>query len=126
MAFVLGLGDTKNERLRMVPIHPCLSHVVQNPTLWPQKVTCLTVSKTFKAGARAAGFGYDAHLHDPRHSTASEIINAGVDLYPVGRVPGQKSQACTRRHSRLATKTLCSAVALLGRNPRTTGKKKAA
>lgn len=124
-SFVLGLDDTKNERPRVVPIHPRISHIVRNPRLWPQKVTRWTVSKTFKAGARAAGFGY-ARLHDLRHSTASEMINAGVDLYTVGGVLGHKSPASTRRYSHLATKTLRSAVALVGKNPRTTGKKKAA
>ena len=87
------------------------------PTKW-------TVSKAFKAGARAAGYSH-ARLHDLRHSTASEMINAGVDLYTVGGVLGHKSAVSTKRYSHLATKTLKSAVALVGKNPHT-GQEKAA
>ena len=75
-------------------------------------------------GARA-GYGH-ARLHDLRHSTASEMINAGVDLYTVGGVLGHKSAVSTKRYSHLATKTLKSAVALVGKKSRTTAKKKAA
>lgn len=124
-AFILEGGDTKNERPRVVPVHPRIAHVVRNPQLWPPKFTRWTISKTFKAGARAAGYGH-ARLHDLRHSTASEMINAGVDLYTVGGVLGHKSPASTRRYSHLATQTLRQAVATVGKNTRTTGKKKAA
>lgn len=124
-AFVLAPEHTKNSLPRVVPIHPRIAHIVRNPALWPPKYTKWTISTTFKNGARAAGFGH-ARLHDLRHSTASEMINAGVDLYTVGGVLGHKSAVSTRRYSHLATKTLQDAVALVGKNHRTTGKKKAA
>ena len=54
------------------------------------------------------------------------MINAGVDLYTVGGVLGHKSAVSTKRYSHLATKTLKSAVALVGKKSRTTAKKKAA
>ncbi|WP_231499240.1 tyrosine-type recombinase/integrase [Comamonas aquatica] len=82
------------------------------------------MSKAFKAGARAAGYGH-ARLHDLRHSTASEMINAGVDLYTVGGVLGHKSAISTKRYIHLATQTLQSAVALVGKKTRTTPKRKA-
>lgn len=84
-----------------------------------------TASKEFKAGARAVGYGH-ARLHDLRHSTASEMINAGGDLYPVSGVLGHKSAISTKRYSHLAAKTLQNAVALVGKKPRTMGKRKAA
>ncbi len=124
-AFVLSGDHTKNSAPRMVPIHPRIAHITRNKNLWPIKSTKWTVSKAFKAGAREAGYGY-ARLHDLRHSTASEMINAGVDLYTVGGVLGHKSAVSTKRYSHLATKTLHDAVALVGKNTRTTGKKKAA
>lgn len=119
------LQDTKNDQPRVVPIHPRIAHVVRNANLWPPKVTRWTVSKIFKAGARATDYGH-ARLHDLRHSTASEMINAGVDLYTVGGVLGHKSQTSTRRYSHLATQTLRRAVGLVGKIPRTKSKKKAA
>lgn len=124
-AFILAPEDTKNHLPRVVPVHPRIAHILRNPALWPPRRTKWTVSKEFKAGARLAGMGH-ARLHDLRHSTASEMINAGVDLYTVGGVLGHKSAVSTRRYSHLATKTLAAAVALVGKKPRTTGKKKAA
>jgi len=124
-AFMLAPEDTKNHLPRVVPVHPRIAHILRNPALWPPQRTKWTVSKEFKAGARLAGMGH-ARLHDLRHSTASEMINAGVDLYTVGGVLGHKSAVSTRRYSHLATKTLAAAVALVGNKPRTTGKKKAA
>lgn len=123
--FELAAEDTKNGMPRAVPIHPRIAHIVRNPALWPVRPTKWTVSKAFKAGARAAGYSH-ARLHDLRHSTASEMINAGVDLYTVGGVLGHKSAVSTKRYSHLATKTLKSAVALVGKKTRTTAKKKAA
>lgn len=109
---------------RVVPIHHRIAHIVRNTSLWPVQPTKWTVSKAFKAGARAAGYGH-ARLHDLRHSTASEMINAGVDLYTVGGVLGHKSAISTKRYSHLATQTLQSAVALVGKKTRTTPKRKA-
>ncbi|WP_284335331.1 tyrosine-type recombinase/integrase [Comamonas sp. NoAH] len=99
---------------RAVPIHPRVAHIVRNAALWPIRPTKWTVSKAFKAGARAAGYEH-ARLHDLRHSTASEMINAGVDLYTVGGVLGHKSAISTKRYRHLATKTLQNAVALVGK-----------
>jgi integrase len=123
--FELAAKDTKNGMPRAVPIHPRIAHVIRNPMLWPVRPTKWTVSKEFKAGARSAGYGH-ARLHDLRHSTASEMINAGVDLYTVGGVLGHKSAVSTKRYSHLATQTLQDAVSLVGKNLRTTGKAKAA
>lgn len=98
---------------------------MRNRALWSVRPTKWTVSKAFKAGGRAAGYSH-ARLHDLRHSTASEMINAGVDLYTMGCVLRHKSAVSTKRYSHLATKTLKSAIALVGKKARTTAKKKAA
>lgn len=119
------LADTKNGQPRHVPVHPRIAHILRNDALWPIRHTKWTVSKWFKSAAKATGYGH-AQLHDLRHSTASEMINAGVDLYTVGGVLGHKSAASTRRYSHLATKTLSNALQMVGKNPRTTSNKKAA
>ena len=54
------------------------------------------------------------------------MINAGVDLYSMCGVLGHKSAVSTKRYSHLATDNAESAVSLVGKKPRTTGKKKAA
>lgn len=50
------------------------------------------------------------HLHDLRHSTASAMINNGVDLNIVGGVLDNKDSRSTQRYAHLATRTLDAAV----------------
>lgn len=52
----------------------------------------------------------DLHLHDLRHSAASFMINAGIDLYAVGRILGHADHQSTMRYSHLANDTLMAAV----------------
>ena len=55
------------------------------------------------------------HLHDLRHSTASEMINARVDLYTVGAVLGHTDPRSTKRYAHLRHETLAEAVGKIGR-----------
>lgn len=113
-AFMLQDDATKNEMPRLVPAHPKLLHILRNPSLWPMPRSRWTVSKAFKKAARAAGFGH-ARLHDMRHSTASEMLNGGAELFTVGGVLGHKSQVSTQRYAHLITGTLAAAVGLVGK-----------
>ena len=67
-----------------------------------------------------------ARLHDLRHSAASAMINAGVDLYTVGGVLGHQSATSTKRYSHLATSTLAAAVSMIGKKVQTHPEAKAA
>lgn len=110
---LFDLGTTKNGQPRLVPVHPRLAHILRNKDLWPIPHTRWTISKEFKKAAIAAGYP-EAVLHDMRHSTASEMINGGADLYTVGGVLGHLSQATTQRYSHLVTDTLAVAVGMVG------------
>ena len=68
----------------------------------------------------------DLHFHDLRHSSASEMINAGVDLYTVGAVLGHKDARSTKRYSHLATSRLAVALGTIGKKSPPPPKKKAA
>lgn len=107
----LMIPDTKNGLPRMVPVHQKVEHLVRRH--WPPKVTKWTVSKKLKKALRAMGLGH-ARLHDLRHSAASEMINADVDLYTVGAVLGHKSQVSTARYAHLAQGKLRRAVSQIG------------
>lgn len=103
------LEDTKNGERREVPIHPkvrCCAHYE-----WPTK---------YKLGywfreARYAIDREDLRFHDLRHSSASAMINQGIDLYTVGAVLGHKSSASTQRYAHLAQTKLKQAVGQIGR-----------
>lgn len=49
-------------------------------------------------------------IHDLRHSAASFMINAGIDLFAVGRILGHADHQSTQRYSHLAAETLMRAV----------------
>jgi integrase len=109
--WVLSIPDTKNGQPRIVPVHRRVQHLVRGE--WPPQVTKWTVSKAAKQALRACGLGH-ARLHDLRHSAASEMINAGVDLYTVGGVLGHKSAVSTARYAHLAQDRLREAVGKIG------------
>ena len=108
---VLTIPDSKNGEPRMVPVHPKVRHLVTGH--WPPQVTKWTASKETKKALRAIGLGH-ARLHDLRHSAASEMVNAGIDLYTVGGVLGHKSAVSTARYAHLAAHRLQSAVGKIG------------
>jgi site-specific recombinase XerD len=119
------LLDSKNGTPRRIPVHPKIAHIVRNRTLWPVTLHDTTVSQYVKAAMVASGHGH-ARFHDLRHSTASAMLNAGVDLYTIGGVLGHKSAASTQRYAHLATATLRNALHTIGRNPQTRPVAKAA
>lgn len=104
------LEDTKNGERRMVPIHPKLKCYLGR---MPIKAGASTISHNFKDAAMSIGLGH-LRFHDLRHSTASALINAGIDLYTVGGILGHKNHKSTQRYAHLATDTLAAAVAKIG------------
>lgn len=114
---VFVLDDTKNGTQRHIPVHPTLSGIVRNPRLWPITITGWTISHHFTWATRAAGTP-QATFHTLRHSNASAMINAGVDLHTVGRVLGHKSAASTMRYSHLDTAAIGRALGMVGKKIR--------
>lgn len=118
----LHLADTKNGTRRSVPAHPriqtCLRYL---PLTTPES----TLQRGWQRARRAVGMGW-LHLHDLRHSAASEMINADVDLYTVGAVLGHKDPRSTQRYAHLKHDTLAAAVGKIGRRLPHTDKPKAA
>lgn len=105
------LHDTKNGEPRVVPIHPKIMSAVAK---FDQKTAKITIQRAFTRTVRGIGLGH-LHLHDLRHSAASELINAGVDLYTVGRVLGHRDSRSTQRYAHLAVATLADAIGKIGR-----------
>lgn len=65
--------------------------------------------------ARVAYGLQHVRLHDIRHSSATEMVNAGVDLATVGKVLGHKSHASTMRYAHHSTAQQAVAVGKIGR-----------
>lgn len=106
---VFILDDTKNGQPRHVPMHPKITSAAKVKLNEQSKM-----SKHYIAARRAVKLDH-VHFHDLRHSAASEMINAGIDLYTVGAVLGHKSSQSTQRYAHLATESLSQAIKLIGR-----------
>jgi integrase len=68
-----------------------------------------TVKRAWETARVAAGLP-GLRIHDLRHSAASFMINAGIDLFAVGRILGHADHQSTMRYSHLANDTLMAAV----------------
>lgn len=106
----LVLADTKNGDRRAVPAHPRIKHLLH---LLPLTAPKITVQRAWQRARARVGLEH-VHLHDLRHSAASEMINGGVDLYTVGRVLGHRDARSTQRYAHLTADTLAAAVGRIG------------
>lgn len=112
------LNMTKNGRGRHVPLSQAAMDIIGQlpkydgcPWLLPNPLTLLPftdIKRSFMQARKLAGLG-DVHLHDLRHSYASALAGAGVDLYTVGKLLGHVNVVSTARYAHLANDTLMAA-----------------
>jgi integrase len=119
--FIL-LDKTKNGERREIPINDTLRAVLQGlqrrldiPYVFYDAATgkpYQDVKRSFNTACRRAGIR-DFHFHDLRHTFASHLVMAGVDLTTVSRLLGHKSLTMTLRYSHLAPEHMSKAVDIL-------------
>lgn len=113
------IPDTKTNKPRYVPLsQPAIDVIGQLPR-WPDcpwlipnpetRKPYVAIKHPWDTARRAAGLP-DLRIHDLRHSAASFMINAGIDLYAVGRILGHSDHQSTMRYAHLANDTLLAAV----------------
>lgn len=123
----LVLPDTKNGRARGVPLTPeaevALLWLLKNET-WQQLTDgCIEsivrlrsagdwLTKRFAQVCGAARLE-GVTLHILRHTTASRMVQAGVDRYQVQKILGHSSPAVTERYAHLDVEHLRGAVSVL-------------
>lgn len=113
------IPDTKTGMPRYVPLSQAAIDVIENlprwdncPWLLPNPKTrkpFISIKHSWDTARDEAGLP-GLRLHDLRHSAASFMINAGIDLYAVGRILGHADHQSTMRYSHLANDTLLAAV----------------
>lgn len=113
------IPTTKTGVPRYVPLSQAALDIITDlprwdkcPWLLPNPLTrkpYADLKRPWDTARDAAGLP-DLHLHDLRHSAASFMINAGIDLYAVGRILGHADHQSTMRYSHLANETLMAAV----------------
>lgn len=112
------LSVTKNGKPRHVPIHRKVAVCARH---FDGSTPKITIQRCWERARDAAGL-QGMHFHDWRHTAASELINAGVDLYTVGRVLGHLDPRSTQRYAHLAVGTLVAAVDRIGQKDRSSQK----
>jgi integrase len=108
--FVL-LSKTKNGERREIPVNDSLKAVFQR---LPRRIDCQyvfhdpktlkpykEVKRSFETALTRAGIT-DFHFHDLRHTFASQLVMAGIDLVAVKELLGHKDIKMTLRYAHLA------------------------
>lgn len=118
--FILLDNDTKNGERREIPINDALRATLQgivrrldsiyvfcNPATG--KPYTKDLKRSFQTACRRAAIR-DFRFHDQRHTFASHLVMAGVDITTVSKLLGHKSLTMTLRYSHLAPAHLKQAV----------------
>jgi len=119
--FIL-LDITKNGERREIPINNTLGNTLSNiirridvPYVFYDQKTgnpYQDVKSAFNAACRRAGIK-DFRFHDLRHTFASHLVMAGVDLTTIKELLGHKTLTMTLRYAHLSPSHKVKAVALL-------------
>ena len=72
----------------------------------------MNLNRDWYRGLKRSGLG-DLRFHDLRHTFASRLVMAGVDLYRVQTLMGHKTPTMTLRYAHLSRQHLRAAFALL-------------
>lgn len=118
--FVLqDVSKLKTSRPRSIPIDPCLKDAI---TRLPIARSKDWATSAFAKLADSVGLGH-LHLHDLRHSHASALVQADVDIYTVGAILGHASVQTTKRYAHLTTDNMRQAMQkAFGRKQEATGR----
>ena len=113
---------TKTGAVRSVPIHGEALELLRTkiyrndtPLIFPSKKNpsvAFDFRAPFEAAVKRAGIE-DFRWHDLRHSAASYLIRAGINLRIVGEILGHKNISMTMRYSHLAPDHLTDAVEIM-------------
>jgi site-specific recombinase XerD len=116
---------SKNGERRTIPVnHTVLSVLKEKAKLRSLKTDLVFCSKTFtpmESGhlrrslrlALSKATIEDFHFHDLRHTFATRLVQAGVDLYKVQRLLGHKSPIMTQRYAHHYPESLREGVEIL-------------
>lgn len=118
----LFLPMTKNGRSRHVPLSRAAIEVIEGlqlerrpgaiflfPSRFDPSKPLGSIKHAWQETCRYALLP-GVRIHDLRHSAASAMVAAGVDLYSVGKVLGHVNHASTARYAHLANDRLLAAV----------------
>jgi integrase len=119
---IIHIYDTKNGEEREVPLNPIAKKTLiavpkhpESPYIFCNKKgeSYGDIKKSFLTAIKKSGI-INFHFHDLRHTFASQLVMAGVDLNTVRELLGHKSLDMTLRYSHLSPDHKKRAVDILG------------
>lgn len=90
-------GNTKTLKMRSVPIIPPLEPWLEHI---PLGITFEGLKTGFQRARKAAGMEH-VNFHDLRHSTASLLAHAGVDLHTISKILGHSTTKMSERYAHI-------------------------
>jgi integrase len=118
---------SKNGERRTIPVNETVLSVLKQKSkvrsLGTDLVFCSQVFTSMESGHLRRSFRValgkarieDFHFHDLRHTFATRLVQAGVDLYKVQRLLGHKSPIMTQRYAHHYPESLRDGVEILDR-----------
>ena len=112
---------TKNNEVKYVPLNAevqaALASLPRHGATvlawpWGEPISRITLYCAFQRALAAAGIT-DFRWHDLRHTFASHLVMAGVDLHTTGELLGHRDPQSTRRYAHLSPAHKAAAVAKL-------------
>jgi integrase len=103
------IPDTKIGKPRHAPVSSRLMHVLSKIPQHPDNDYFFAgkdgnpfhdVRTSFENACRRAGIN-DFHFHDLRHTFVTHMIDAGIDLYVIGKIVGHTNATMTERYGHL-------------------------
>ena len=116
---------SKNGERRTIPVNETVLSVLRQKSkvrsLMTELVFCSKAFTPLESGHMRRSFRLalskaqieDFHFHDLRHTFATRLVQAGVDLYKVQRLLGHKSPVMTQRYAHHYPESLRDGVNLL-------------
>lgn len=118
---------SKNGERRCIPVNDTVLQILKEKTkvrsLETDRVFCSKIFTPMESGHLRRAFRLalrkarveDFHFHDLRHTFATRLVQAGVDMYKVQRLLGHKSPIMTQRYAHHYPESLRDGVEILDR-----------
>lgn len=129
---VVTLFHSKNGELRTIPINQTVQDLLREKMRVRALKNNLVFNNQTYMGIKGSDLNYafrsvirrakivDFHFHDLRHTFATRLVQAGVDLYKVSRLLGHRSITMTQRYAHHYPESLRDGVKLLDQRGKST------
>lgn len=119
----IRIERTKSGKDRIIPVNSVLFNLLETLRasngqsecvfLGPDGKPMKDIKQSFKTACKRAGIDGSLRIHDLRHTAASRMVEAGIDLPTVSRILGHSTIQMTMRYAHSTQETMRKAVETL-------------